>query len=238
VLRLVTIAIGTALGLVVIDLAQAAVQPATGTAGEKLVPLEIKLPKPLFQGTPKAVKPAPTLEKYDEKPRPPFPVPAGTTNLALKKKVTSTDMSPIIGELNLITDGDKEGSEGNFVELAPGRQWVQIDLEQSAAIYALVVWHFFAEGRVYHDVVVQVSDDPDFIKDVKTIFNNDFDNSYGFGIGKNLEYIDDHRGKLISAMNKEGQPVKGRYVRLHSNGNTSNDMNHYIEVEVHGKPAR
>ena len=30
-------------------------------------------------------------------------------------------------------------------------------------------------------------------------------------------------------------PVKGRYVRLYSNGNTSNDTNHYIEVEVYGR---
>jgi len=31
--------------------------------------------------------------------------------------------------------------------------------------------------------------------------------------------------------------VKGRYVRLYSNGNTTNKMNHYIEVEVFGKLA-
>jgi len=31
--------------------------------------------------------------------------------------------------------------------------------------------------------------------------------------------------------------VKGRYVRLYSNGNTANRLNHYIEVEVWGKPA-
>jgi hypothetical protein len=30
--------------------------------------------------------------------------------------------------------------------------------------------------------------------------------------------------------------VKGRYVRLYSNGNTTNDLNHYVEVEVHGSP--
>jgi len=44
-------------------------------------------------------------------------------------------------------------------------------------IYALVVWHYHAEGRVYHDLVVQVADDPDLIENVKTVFNNDFDNS-------------------------------------------------------------
>jgi hypothetical protein len=102
----------------------------------------------------------------------------------------------------------------------------------------LLLWHFHAEGRVYHDVVVQVADDADFIDNVKTVFNNDFDNSSGLGLGKQLEYIEDYRGKLIDARTTTGQPVQGRYVRLYSKGNTSNDMNHYIEVQVFGKPAK
>jgi hypothetical protein len=36
----------------------------------------------------------------------------------------------------------------------------------------------------------------------------------------------------------DAKGVKGRYVRLYSAGNTSNKMNHYIEVEVWGKPAQ
>lgn len=208
-------------------------------AGEaKQVPLDIQLPRPLFQGTPKNIKPAATLEKYDEKPRPAFLAPEGTKNLAAKKKVTSSDMAPIVGELELITDGDKEGSDGSFVELGPDKQWVQIDLGAPADIYALVVWHFHGEGRVYHDVVAQVSDDPDFVEGVKTVFNNDFDNSAGLGLGKQLEYIDDYRGKVLDAKDTDGKPARGRYVRLYSKGNTSNDMNHYIEVEVWGIPAK
>jgi hypothetical protein len=31
--------------------------------------------------------------------------------------------------------------------------------------------------------------------------------------------------------------VQGRFVRLYSAGNTSDDANHYIEVEVYGKPV-
>ncbi|MGA2620884.1 MAG: hypothetical protein ABSF26_24950 [Thermoguttaceae bacterium] len=205
--------------------------------GAGLVPLPITLPKPMFIGTPKNIKPSATLEKYSEKPRPPFLAPQGVTNVALKKKVTSSDMAPIIGELNLITDGDKDGSDGSYVELAPGKQWIQIDLEAPADIYALAVWHYHAEGRVYHDVIIQVSDDPSFTQDVKTVFNNDFDNTSGLGIGKQLEYIDDYRGKVIDAKTEQGQPVRGRYLRLYSNGNTANDQNHYIEVEVYGKPA-
>lgn len=215
-------------------------QPAAGQAptspkGEKLVELAIQVPKPLFQGTPKNIKPSPTLEKFSEKPRPPFYVPEGTVNLALNKKVASSDPSPIIGELAMVTDGDKEGADGEYVELAPGKQWVQIDLEKASDIYALAVWHYHAEGRVYHGVVVQLSNDPEFKQGVTTVFNNDFDNAHGLGAGKQLEYIDDNRGRLIDARNAKGEPVKARYVRLYSNGNTSNDMNHYVEVEVFGK---
>ena len=209
----------------------------SAAGAEKLVPLDVKLPKPMFIGTPKNIKASPTMEKYSEKPRPAFMAPEGLTNLAFKKKVTSSDMAPIIGELNLVTDGDKEGADGSFVELGPGKQWVQIDLEKPADIYAFVVWHFHAEGRVYHDVIIQVADDADFTQNVKTVFNNDFDNSSGLGIGKNLEYVDDYRGKLIDAKTEKGEPVRGRYARIYSNGNTSNDQNHYIEVEVFGKPA-
>ena len=227
--RGLVLAAWAAVGLVVGSVAQAA---------EKQVPLEVKLPRPLFQGTPKNIKASPTLEKYSEKPRPAFLAPEGTKNLSFGKKVTSSDMQPIIGELNLITDGDKEGSDGSYVELGPGKQWMQIDLGAPADIYAVVVWHYHGEGRVYHDVVIQVADDPDFIDNVRTVFNNDFDNSSGLGLGKNLEFIEDYRGKLIDAKNGKGQPVKARYVRLYSRGNTSNDMNHYIEVEVFGKPAK
>jgi hypothetical protein len=212
-----------------------AAEPAAG--GQKLVPLPLVLPKPMFIGTPKDLKVSATLEPYSEKPRAPFLAPEGTKNLAAGKKVTSSDMAPVVGELNLVTDGDKEGSDGSYVELAPGKQWLQIDLEKPADIYAVAVWHYHAEARVYHDVIVQVSDDANFATGVTTIFNNDFDNSSQMGIGKQLEYVEDYRGKLIDAKNAQGEPAHGRYVRLYSNGNTSNDQNHYIEVEVYGKPA-
>jgi len=201
-------------------------------AGMKTEALKVELPKAMFEGTPKNIKPTAMLEKYIDKPRPPFFVPEGCVNLAKDKPVTSSDSMPIIGDLELVTDGDKEGTDGSYVELGPGLQWVQIDLKKTCNIYAIIFWHYHAEGRVYHDVVIQVSDDADFIEGVKTICNNDYDNSSGLGIGKDLEFIEDYRGRLIDAGG-----VKGRYVRLYSAGNTSNDQNHYIEVEVYGKPA-
>ena len=110
---------------------------------------------------------------------------------------------------------------------------VTIDLEGEYNMYAIVVWHYHKQARVYFDVVVQVADDADFITNVQTIFNNDIDNSIGLGVGKDKHYTETNEGKLIDA-----KGVKGRYVRLHSRGNTSNDLNHYIEVAVYGKPAK
>jgi hypothetical protein len=192
-------------------------------AGDQ-VALKTDLPKPLFVGTPVPIK-LPNLEPARTGKRPDFMVPAGTVNLAKGKKVTASDSEPVVGTLDLITDGDKEGDEGSWVELGPGKQWVQIDLEKEADIYAVLIWHFHSQARVYFDVVVQVSDDPKFEKGVTTIFDDTT------GSGKDPAYIETYEGKLIDA-----KGVKGRYVRLYSKGNTTNKLNHYIEVEVFGKP--
>ena len=196
----------------------------TATAfAEDMVPLVSELPKPLMVGTPVPIN-LPNLEPKLKK-RADFQVPVGTVNLAKGKKVTASDSEPVIGSLDLITDGDKEGDEGSWVELAPGKQWVQVDLEKTANISAVIVWHFHSQERAYKDVIVQVSDDAKFEKDVTTIYDNS-------AAGKDRPYVEQYLGKLIDA-----KGAKGRYVRLSSAGNTTSKMNHYIEVEVFGKPA-
>ena len=202
------------------------------TSGGQLVPLEIKLPKPMFVGTPTNIA-VPNLEKPLGRPRQPFLVPAGTRNVALGKPVSGSDEQPVIGELSMVTDGDKEAAEGSFVELGPGVQYVTIDLKTRNTIYAVVVWHYHKQAVVYHDVIVQVADDKDFIANVQTVFNNDIDNSSGRGVGKDMSYVETAEGKLIDA-----KGVQGRYIRLYSRGNTANDLNHYIEVEAYGKAAQ
>jgi hypothetical protein len=199
---------------------------------DELVPIEIKLPKPMFVGTPQDVR-VPNLQKPLGKSRPPFLAPIGTKNLAFRKPVTASDEEPIIGEADYITDGDKEGADGSFVEFGPFLQYVTIDLEKKSEIYAIVVWHYHKQPVVYYDVVVQIADDPDFTNNVQTVFNNDIDNSAGLGVGKDMHYTETAEGKLIDCLSQG--PVRGRYVRLYSRGNTSNDLNHYIEVEVYGK---
>jgi hypothetical protein len=199
----------------------------------KGVPLKLELPRPMFVGTPPPGQEIPNLEPQRGGPRPPMMVPEGTVNLAIKKTVTSSEEEPLLGFLDMVTDGDKSAEEGSYVELFSGKQWVQIDLGATSPVYAIALWHFHSQPRVYHDVVVQISDDPEFVKDVQTVFNNDHDNSLGLGAGKDMAYVETNEGKLIAV-----KGVKGRYVRLYSNGNTTNAMNHYIEVEVYGLPPK
>lgn len=199
-----------------------------GTPGG--VPLKTELPPELIEGTPKPMN-VPNLVQAPAKD-PVFLVPAGTELLSKGKKVTSSDDNPIIGTLDLITDGDKEAGEGYFVELLDGTQWVQIDLEKSAAVSAIWLWHFHSQKRAYHDVVIQISDDAEFKTGVTTIYNNDYDESSKMGKGSDNPYVESRYGLIA-----DGKGTKGRYVRLYSNGNTSNEMNHYIEVEVFGKAS-
>lgn len=212
--------------------AEAAGTPAAagpiGTVGG--VPLKTDLPPELIEGTPKPMK-VPNLVQPPSK-APEFLVPEGTTLLSKGKPVTSSDANPIIGDLTLITDGDKDAGEGYFVELLDGKQWVQIDLQKSDTVSAIWVWHFHSQKRAYHDVVIQISDDAEFKTGVTTVYNNDYDDSSGMGKGSDNPYVESRFGLLV-----DGKGTKGRYVRLYSKGNTSNEMNHYIEVEVWGKAS-
>ncbi|MBT8036647.1 MAG: hypothetical protein KJO21_03790 [Verrucomicrobiae bacterium] len=201
--------------------------PGIGTTGG--VELKTDLPKEVIEGSPKPknVKNLmPEIKKF-----PTFLVPEGTVLLSQGKTVTSSDDFPILGEVSYLTDGEKEAGEGYFLEMVEGTQWAQIDLEKSNPLYAILIWHFHSEKRVYHDVIVQVSDDPEFKSGVTTLYNNDYDDSSGLGKGSDRPYIESRFGLLVN-----GKGTKGRYVRLYSRGSTSNEMNHYTEVEVFGKP--
>lgn len=206
-----------------------AVVPLANAAAKE--PLKLELPRPLFAGTPRPIQ-LPNLEPAPTGKRPDFMVPAGTKLLSREKPVTSSDSLPVIGELSYVTDGDKTGTDGTYVELGPDPQWVQIDLGAPSKIAAIAVWHFHSQARAYHDVVVQISDDPEFKRGVKTVYNNDDDNSSKLGKGQDLAYIESFQGRII-----DGKGETGRYVRLYSNGNTSDELNHYCEIEVFGTPA-
>ena len=192
-----------------------------------MIDLKTDIPPAEISGTPVPIK-LTNLEPLQQT-TPTLKVPEGTELLSAGKPVLSSDDWPLIGDIEYLTDGDKETGEGYYVELIPGLQWMQIDLEQEATIEAIWMWHYHAQKRAYHDVIVQLSDDPEFASGVTTVYNNDFDDSAGFGTGKDLPYIETNYGKLIDV-----KSVKARYIRFYSNGSTSNDANHYIEAEVYG----
>src|SRR5688500_14322319 len=64
-------------------------------AEPELAPLPLKLPLPTLKGTPEDLPKGANVEPPPEKPRPPFLAPKGTVNVALGKKVTSSDRRPI-----------------------------------------------------------------------------------------------------------------------------------------------
>jgi len=197
------------------------------TAAIADAPLQLEFPRPKVTRTPVPIS-LPHLEAPNTA-QPDILVPEGTVNLAAGKEVTSSDPYPVIGDNSLVNDGDKESEEGYYVEYGEGQQWAQIDLGAPATLYAVALWHYHGQARAYHDVIVQVSDDPEFKTGVTTLFNNDHDNSSGMGKGRDPAYVETNKGRAI--------PAKGavaRYVRVWSNGNTSDGLNHYIEVEVFG----
>jgi len=205
-------------------------------AAEDLVPLPLVLPPPAMKGTPQTLPTNTTALPLTSDPRPPFLAPKGVVNVALGKPVTASDTNLINGELKLITDGKKEAFEENVVTLRRGLRWVQIDLQAEYKLYAILIWHDFNVPLVYRDVIVQLSDDPEFKTGVETIFNNDQKNTAGLGIGTDREYFENSLtgdGKLIDA-----KGIKARYVRCYSKGSTDSALNSYIEVEAFGLPAK
>ncbi len=203
-------------------------------AEPELAPLPLKLPLPTLKGTPDDLPKGANIEPPPEKPRPPFLAPKGASNVALKKKVTSSDRKPITGDLSQITDGKKEAYDDQAVEMRKGVQWVQIDLGEVCEIYAVVVWHDHRVLQVFRSVVVQTADDPDFIENVTVLYNNDTENAAGLGIGFDRQYFETQHGRLIPAP----KGLKARYVRLYSKGSNLSALNCYQEVEVYGQPAK
>jgi hypothetical protein len=146
-------------------------------------------------------------------------------NVAAGKTITAS--SAITGTPGWVTDGDKSGN--NYIGVTENLQWIQIDLGQSYSVNKVNLWHYFADGRTYRDVIVRLSNSSSFSSGVTTVFNNDNNNSAGLGVGTDAEYIESSLGKTI-----EFASVSARYVRLYTNGSSFNIYNHYSEVEVWG----
>lgn len=193
--------------------------------------LTLQLPTPTLRGTPEDLPKSANIDPPQDKPVQ-FMVPKGVKNVASGKPVTSS-VAPFSGQLAQITDGKKEPTDDNAVEFKKGPQWVQVDLGADYSIYAIVMWHDHRYLQVMHDVIVQVSDDPEFKNNVQTVFNNDAANTAGLGAGTDREYFETSFGKIVDA-----KSVKGRYVRSYTKGSTSSALNCWEELEVYALPAK
>lgn len=200
---------------------------------EELVPLKLKLPVPMFVGTPQDVPAGSDAEPLSNKPRPPLMVPPDVTNLAPAGRITCSDTNANAAALAKITDGNKNATDSSILLLRKGTQFVQFDLGGAHELFAIVIWHAHDVSKVYRDVIVQVADDPGFTGNVRTLFNNDKDNSSARGNGTDREYFETHEGKLVDA-----KGATARCVRLYSRGSTDSALNEYTEVEIYGRPAK
>lgn len=205
---------------------------ASAFAADDKEVLKLTLPAPTLKGTPEDLPKGDFIEPLSDKPRPPYMIAKGAQNVAAGKPVTAS-IKPFTGELNQVTDGKKEAFDYDAVEMKKGTQWIQVDLGQAYAIQAVVMWHDHRYIQGMHDVIVQVSDDPEFKNEVKTLFNNDVDNSSGLGVGTDKEYFETHEGKIVDA-----KGVKGRYVRCYTKGGTLSALNCWQELEVYALPAK
>jgi hypothetical protein len=204
-------------------------------AADALVPLILDLPHAAFVGTPpNDLQTNSYTEPYDpNKLRPPMLVPPGLKNVARGSKLTCSDTNATAETLAKLTDEDKDAYDQSIIFLRRGTQYVQMDLGSPHEVFAIVIWHAHNMLKVYHDVIVQVADDPDFKQSVHTLFNNDQDNTSGVGVGTDREYFETREGKLIDA-----KGIKARYIRFYSRGSTNGGLNEYTEIEVYGRPAR
>ena len=151
--------------------------------------------------------------------------PPVTTNVANGATLTT---SANFDRTHYIADGQTT-TTNNYANGTPGLQWVQMDLGAAYDLNAVQLWHYYADGRTYRDVIVQLSNDETFSEAVVTVFNNDKDGSVGFGVGNNSEYSETSAGKAITF-----DTTNARYIRFYSNGSNMNGWNHYVEIKVSG----
>ncbi len=195
-------------------------------------PLVLKLPLPTLKGTPEDLPTGPNIDAPSDKPPTPLQVPKGVSNVAAGKSVTSS-VNPFFGDLSQVTDGKKEAFDDDAVEMKKGSQWVQVDLGQSYAIHAVVMWHDHRYIQAMRDVILQVSDDPEFKTGVTTLYNNDTDDSSGLGVGTDREYFEMKWGRAVPA-----KGVKARYVRGYTRGSNQSSLNAWQELEVYALSAQ
>ncbi len=163
-------------------------------------------------------------------------------NMALGKPVITNAATTSGQPLSALTDGVLARDKYTLYSVVDGPKWAQVDLGQSYDIARINLrndWGASGTYRKARDIVVQVSDDPDFTSGVTTVFNNDSDNSSLLGAGTDDEYMEPADGSGKDIFLKD--TVSGRYVRYWANGHirvngSLNTVNTPVEIEVYADP--
>jgi len=126
----------------------------------------------------------------------------------------------------MVNDGEKEGGDGYFIELA-GQAVMQIDLGflRAARHLGLALSQPGARLPRRHRAGI---DSKDFVKGVQTVFNNDHDNSSARrGQGQGV-----HRG---GGGRSSIEGIKDATCALLERQHDQR-LNHYVEIEIYGTP--
>lgn len=133
-------------------------------------------------------------------------------NIALGMPVTCSGGAGQ-GNNELLTDGDTVSDP-----YLGGPTWVQVDLKDEYMIDTIKLWHYWADGRTYHDNKVALSRLGDFLGEEIVVFDTN---------DKDAEYPETAAGKTITF-----KPVKTRYIRAWVGGSTANEWSHWVELQA------
>lgn len=139
-----------------------------------------------------------------------------STNYAAGKPYTfSGQYQSNFGNPNtIVTDGNKYSS--TYVTVYGSPSSIKIDLKGTYTIDKIKVWHYWADGRTYHNTKTEVSEDG---LNWTTIFDS----------AVSGEYKETEHGKIHTF-----NALKVRYIRDWINGSNVNNGNQWVEIQAFG----
>lgn len=149
-------------------------------------------------------------------------LPAENVTLSSPQIDTGAGQDPCVA-----LDGDANSS--NYVELPEGPQSYTIDLGGKFMVGAVQVWHFWQDGRTYHNSKTEISEDGLVWE---TIFDSSIEGEYAETAEGRTSYLwaYENKPKNLDENYVAAKPI--RYVRDTINGNTVNNRNHWVEIQV------
>ncbi|TFH89612.1 endo-beta-N-acetylglucosaminidase [Vibrio ouci] len=129
-----------------------------------------------------------------------------------------------------LTDGNR--SEGSAIQIHG--DYLQIDLIHDTPIYEIQCWRDGRNTKIYQSVVIMTAKEKTF-KNPHILFNNDHEDHFHFGPGKDELYTETEAGLHLYKQDIAGNPLvisDGRYVRIYSKGSNIDEKNMMVQVDI------